>query len=105
MRNIQGLCLKVLSGLVALTIATAASAQAPRSKIMTPATPGVPEFRDPKTGQIWTPNNVGLGTRPLPPGKENQAFDPLAQSARVDGGIVQRPSITPLSPVPITAGP
>ena len=39
----------------------------------------MPEFRDPKTGQIWTPDNVGRG----PIGKPTPAdlsFDPLAQA-------------------------
>jgi hypothetical protein len=105
MRDVQRLCLQVLAAGLALSFATAASAQAPRSKIATASTPGVPEFRDPKTGQIWTPNNVGLGNQPLPPGQENLAFDPLTQVVRVKGVIVQRPQITPLATVPITAGP
>ncbi len=103
MRNVQGFCLKALSAVAALAFATAASAQSPRSKIDAPATPGVPEFRDPKTGQIWTPNNVGLVSGPNTPA--DRAFDPLAQVARVEGVIVQRPPITPLGLVPITAGP
>ena len=105
MRNVQRLCLQILAAGMVLSIATAASAQAPRSKLATAATPGVPEFRDPKTGQIWTPNNVGLGNQPLPPGQDNLAFDPLAQTVRIAGTVVQRPQITPLATVPITAGP
>ena len=103
MRNIQGFCLKVLAAGIALSIAAAASAQAPRNKVSAPATPGVPEFRDPKTGQIWTPENVGGVSGPNTPA--DRAFDPLAQVARVQGVVVQRPSITPLATVPITAGP
>ena len=68
-----------------------------------PATAGVPEFRDPKTGQIWTPNNVGLVPGPNTPA--DRAFDPLGQAVRVDGVVVQRPKVTPLGAVPITAGP
>ena len=103
MRNIQRFCLKVLTAGIALSIATAASAQAPRNKISTPSTPGVPEFRDPKTGQIWTPENVGGVSGPNT--AADRAFDPLAQVARVQGVVVQRPSITPLATVPITVGP
>ncbi len=103
MQMIQGFCLKVLAGAVALSVATAASAQAPRSKINTPATPGTPEFRDPKTGQIWTPENVGGVSGPNT--AADRAFDPLAQVVRVEGVVVQRPQITPLAAVPITAGP
>jgi hypothetical protein len=93
-----------LAGLVGAMLASAALAQAPRSSVDLPATPGVPEFRDPKTGQIWTPLNVGQG----PIGKfvpADRAFDPLAQTERVEGVVVQRPQLTPLGSVPITAGP
>jgi hypothetical protein len=78
-------------------------AQAPRSTVDMTASSGVPEFRDPKTGQIWTPNNVGLTPGPNTPA--DRAFDPLGQAARVDGVVVQRPKVTPLGAVPITAGP
>jgi hypothetical protein len=81
----------------------AALAQAPRSSLEVPATPGVPEFRDPKTGQIWTPLNVGQQSGPPTPA--DVAFDPLGQAVRVEGVVVQRPSIVPLAAVPITAGP
>jgi hypothetical protein len=95
--------LTALVCLVGLTIAPAALGQAPRSSVDTPASAGVPEFRDPKTGQIWTPENVGLVPGPNTP--SDRAFDPLAQAVHVDGVVVQRPRITPLGSVPITAGP
>jgi hypothetical protein len=94
----------VLAGLLGVMLASAALAQAPRSSVDLPVTPGVPEFRDPKTGQIWTPLNVGQG----PIGKfvpADRAFDPLAQAERVEGVVVQRPQLTPLGSVPITAAP
>jgi hypothetical protein len=93
----------ILACVVGLTVAMAALAQAPRSSLEVPATPGVPEFRDPKTGQIWTPLNVGQQSGPPTPA--DVAFDPLGQAVRVEGVIVQRPSIVPLTAVPITAGP
>jgi hypothetical protein len=68
-----------------------------------PATPGVPEFRDPKTGQIWTPLNVGQQSGPPTPA--DLAFDPRGQAVYVRGVVVQRPSVVPLDSVPITAGP
>ena len=95
--------MKVLVGLVALAIVAPAHAKAPRSTVDISASAGVPEFRDPRTGQVWTPNNVGLVPGPNTPA--DRAFDPLAQAARVDGVIVQRPKVTPLGAVPITAGP
>ena len=88
--------------LVALSISTAALA-APRSSVDMPVTPGVPEFKDPKTGQIWTPLNVGQ--RSGPPTPEDLAFDPRGQAVSVAGVVTQRPLLVPLSSVPITAGP
>ena len=95
--------LGILACLVGLTMASAAHAQAPRSKVDMPTTPGVPEFRDPKTGQIWTPLNVGQQSGPPTP--EDLAFDPMGQAVYVRGVVVQRPAIVPLDAVPITAGP
>ncbi len=79
-----------------------AMAQAPRSKVDAAVTPGQPEFRDPKTGQIWTPNNVGEVSGPNTP--QDQAFNPNAQSTSF-GTVTQQTSVTPLGAVPITAGP
>src|SRR5258707_5151768 len=103
MQQYRDSVLGILACLVGLTMASAAQAQASRSKVDMPATPGVPEFRDPKTGQIWTPLNVGQ--RSGPPTPEDLAFDPLGQAVYVQGVVTQRPSIVPLAAVPITAGP
>jgi hypothetical protein len=67
-------------------------------------------FRDPKTGQIWTQDNVSKESRPLnapsgPPTSADRAFDPNAQIAAIPGVVVQRPVATLVSSVPITAGP
>lgn len=93
----------ILACIVGLTMASAAHAQTPRSRVDVPMTPGVPEFRDPKTGKIWTPLNVGQKSGPPTP--EDLAFDPLGQAVYVQGVVVQRPSVVPLGAVPITAGP
>jgi hypothetical protein len=103
MQQYRDSVLGILACLVGLAMASAAQAQAPRSKVDMPATPGVPEFRDPKTGQIWTPLNVGLQSGPPTP--EDLAFDPLGQAVYVQGIVTQRPTIVPLAAVPITAGP
>jgi hypothetical protein len=103
MQQYRDSVLGILACLVGLTMASAAHAQAPRSKVDMPATPGVPEFRDPKTGRIWTPLNVGQQSGPPTP--EDLAFDPLGQAVYVRGVVVQRPGIVPLDAVPITAGP
>lgn len=103
MFGFRGLGMKALVCLAMLAIVAPAHAKAPRSGVDISASVGVPEFRDPKTGQIWTPNNVGLVPGPNTPA--DRTFDPLAQAASIDGVIVQRPNVTPLGAVPITAGP
>jgi hypothetical protein len=103
MQQYRDSVLGILACLVGLTMAAAAHAQAPRSKVEMPATPGVPEFRDPKTGRIWTPLNVGQQSGPPTPA--DLAFDPMGQAVSVRGVVVQRPSVVPLDAVPITAGP
>lgn len=103
MSRCWGRALALLGCLVGSNGASQASAQAPRSTVDVPATSGVPEFRDPKTGQIWTPLNVG--SKGGPPTRADLAFDPLGQAAYVSGVVTQRPSVVPLSNVPITAGP
>ncbi|MBM3648817.1 MAG: hypothetical protein FJX11_13590 [Alphaproteobacteria bacterium] len=94
-----------LASLVVTNLATteAARAQVPRSSVDVPASQTVAQFRDPKTGQIWTPFNVGQKSGPPTP--QDLAFDPLGQAVYVKGVITQRPTIVPLSSVPITAGP
>ena len=93
----------IVAGVVGLAVASAASAQVPRSSFDTPAVSGVPQFKDPKTGQVWTPFNVGQQSGPPTP--EDLAFDPLGQAVYVRGVVTQRPSIVPLSSLPVTAGP
>ena len=100
----RGSGMKALVFLVFLAAASPAFAKAPRSSVDVPVTSGaVPEFRDPKTGQVWTPGNVGLMSGPNTPA--DRAFDPLAQAVSVEGTVVQSPRITPLGMVRITAGP
>lgn len=65
--------------------------------------PNQPQFRDPKTGQIWTPENVGGRSGPNTP--QDRAFNPQSQTAVVKGIAVQTPNVTLLGSVPITAGP
>lgn len=99
----------IIAAAAATVLATAASAQTPptptpRSRVEAPATSGMPEFRDPKTGQTWTPENVGQGPigKPTP---ADLAFDPLAQAERIKGVVVQRPNFAPLGWSAPSAGP
>src|SRR5260370_27052223 len=68
-----------------------------------PATPGQPQFRDPKTGQIWTPGNVGSQSWPNTPA--DRAFDPQRQTAAVKGTVVQTPAALLFATVPISNRP
>jgi hypothetical protein len=103
MSNVHNVIPKILAGFVAIAVASTAFAQAPRSSLDAAASPGVPEFRDPKTGQVWTPETVGQDGRPLT-GPDDKAFDPQAQNvpAKV---AVQSVRGKPVGTVPITAGP
>lgn len=97
---------KVLIGLVAMTVAQAALAQATRSSVDIAASTGstgASEFKDPKTGQIWTPETVGQDGRPLT-GPDDKAFNPSAQNVPV-AMIDQRVRGRPVGTVPVTAGP
>jgi hypothetical protein len=93
----------LFAGLGVVAAASVALAQAPRSSVDAPAAGSLPEFRDPKTGQVWTPANVGLVAGPNTPA--DRTFDPLSQTTVVEGIVVQRTQVTPLGSVPITAGP
>lgn len=70
---------------------------------------GTPQFRDAKTGKVWTPDNVGKESQPRPSNESaspaDKAFDPKAQIATATGIVVQRPSANLMGVVPITAGP
>lgn len=88
--------------LVATTVCVAAIA-------VTASAMAQAQFRDEKTGQIWTPDNVSKDNQ-LRPSNEpstpaDRAFDPKAQIATATGVVVQRPNATLLGTVPITAGP
>lgn len=66
------------------------------------------EFRDPKTGKVWTPYNVSKDEqRAAAPATSSQdkAFDPQAQRAVIEGVSVQRPRAQLMGVLPVTAGP
>ena len=80
--------LATISTMLGVAIASAAAAQ---------------QFRDPATGQIWTPDNVGGGPVDLS-NPVNRAFNPQAQATRPSTSA-QTPNVQVLGSVPITAGP
>ena len=59
MSAIQNSIPKVLACLAGMTLASAAFAQTPRNSLDVSASTGAFEFKDPKTGQVWTPETVG----------------------------------------------
>lgn len=101
---------RVLFGLLGAMMATATIAQTPaptrvpRSVVEVSATQPVPQFRDPKTGQVWNQNNVGASPSGKPTAAD-LAFDPLAQATRIDGVVIQRPTAVRLGWSQPTAGP
>lgn len=88
--------------LMGMTLASGVLAQARKSSAEVAATTGAFEFKDPVTGRIWTPENVGQDGRPITP--DDRAFDPRAQSAPLQA-VMQRSVAKPVGSVPITAGP
>jgi hypothetical protein len=97
-----------LAALAALPMAGAtgtAHAQAPRPQIDATAQPmpSEPAFRDPRTGQVWTPSNVGEDGKPVAP--DDRAFDPRNQAAAARGVIDQTVPTHRVGSVPIAAGP
>jgi hypothetical protein len=67
------------------------------------------QFRDERTGKVWTPENVSKDNqlRPAnePSSPADRAFVPNAQVATAPNVVVQRPAATLIGTVPITAGP
>lgn len=95
MTTIRNLAATLVCSVAAITVTASAFAQA--------------QFRDEKTGKVWTPDNVSKDNQ-LRPSNEpstpaDKAFDPNAQIATATGVVVQRPNATLMGVVPITAGP
>jgi hypothetical protein len=64
------------------------------------------EFRDSRTGTVWTPYVVeGSLAEANPDAPVNRAFDPRAQGAVVPGIVTQHPRAKLMGTVPFTAGP
>jgi hypothetical protein len=64
------------------------------------------EFRDSRTGTVWTPHLIeGDLAEANPDARVNRAFDPRAQGAVVPGIVTQHPQAKLMGTVPFTAGP
>jgi hypothetical protein len=103
MSAIQNVIARILACLAGMTLASAAFAQTPRNSLDVSASTGVFEFKDPKTGQVWTPETVGQDGRPLTQ-PDDKAFNPQAQNVPLQA-VEQRVRGRQVGTVPITAGP
>ncbi|TAJ24243.1 MAG: hypothetical protein EPO67_23900 [Reyranella sp.] len=102
--------LTVLAGAIVVASAAPAFAQTPSGVSAGVSANGVTQFRDERTGKVWTPENVSKDNQTptqqaaMPQTPADKAFDPNAQIVpnRV---VVQRPRGNLMGTVPITAGP
>lgn len=96
----------------ALVVAAAASsfAQAPGTVGAGVSPNGLTQFKDERTGKVWTPENVSKDNQTpqqqaaMPKTAADKAFDPNSQSVSTQT-VVQRPRGNLMGTVPITAGP
>ncbi|MBI3199030.1 MAG: hypothetical protein HYZ40_16290 [Rhodospirillales bacterium] len=66
------------------------------------------QFRDERTGKVWTPETVSQDDKAgpaTPSSVRDRAFDPRSQLAVVEGVTVQRPRANLMAVLPVTAGP
>jgi len=99
------ICRASLTFLLPFFLTWEAIAQVPRSStvgIQQSSTPGEPAFRDPKTGQVWTPSNVGHDESPVAP--EDRAFDPRGQAVPAGPLVEERAQVEHVGNVPVRAG-
>lgn len=106
--------LTAVAGALAFTAASPALAQAPaQAPGMIGAgvsANGVTQFKDERTGKVWTPENVSKDNQTpqqqaaMPATQADKAFDPNSQSVGTQV-VVQRPRGNLMGTVPITAGP
>jgi hypothetical protein len=107
------------AGSLALGTASNVLAQAPAGQVpgQTPgmigagvSANGVTQFKDERTGKVWTPENVSKDNQTpqqqaaMPATPADKAFDPTSQSVGTQL-VVQRPRGNLMGTVPITAGP
>lgn len=97
--------LLVLPLLAALVIAAGPALTQPRPPVTAAAEPNnaEPSFRDPKTGKVWTPENVGEDGKPVAP--QDRAFDPSGQAVENQQVYQQQAKVQVVGTVPINASP
>jgi hypothetical protein len=98
-----------VAGLIA-TAAASALAQAPGTVGAGVSPNGLTQFKDERTGKVWTPENVSKDNQTpqqqaaMPQSSADKAFDPNSQAVPTQV-VVQRPRGSLMGTVPITAGP
>jgi hypothetical protein len=104
------LSLALAAGIVAAASSVTAFAQAPGTVGAGVSANGVTQFKDERTGKVWTPENVSKDNQTpqqqaaMPQSTADKAFDPNSQSAS-NQVVIQRPRGNLMGTVPITAGP
>jgi hypothetical protein len=79
-----------------------AAAQQPRPTVTAAVDSSAePSFRDPKTGKVWTPENVGEDGKPV--GPQDRAFDPRTQTVENQQVYQQQAKLQVVGTVPISA--
>ena len=93
--------ISMLPLLAALTFIALPVVAQPRAPVTAAAEPNnaEPSFRDPKTGKVWTPDNVGEDGKPVSP--QDRAFDPASQAVENQQVYQQQAKMQVVGTVPI----
>ena len=104
----HSLTLTAIAGILTFAAASA-FAQAPGTVGAGVSANGLTQFKDEKTGKVWTPENVSKDNQTpqqqaaMPQTPADKAFDPNSQVGSTQI-VVQRPRGNLMGTVPITAG-
>lgn len=107
--------LSAVAGALAFVAASPSLAQVPAAQMpgtigAAVSSNGATQFKDERTGKVWTPENVSKDNQTpqqqsaMPASPSDKAFDPNSQSVATQV-VVQRPRGNLMGTVPITAGP
>jgi hypothetical protein len=105
----HSLRLTAIAGILTFAAASA-FAQAPGTVGAGVSANGLTQFKDEKTGKVWTPENVSKDNQTpqqqaaMPQSSTDKAFDPNSQVVSTQV-VLQRPKGNLMGTVPITAGP
>ena len=105
----HSISLTAIAGILTFAAASA-FAQAPGTVGAGVSANGLTQFKDEKTGKVWTPENVSKDNQTpqqqaaMPQSSTDKAFDPNSQVVSTQV-VLQRPKGNLMGTVPITAGP